>query len=132
MARKPGVDLKRGAIIALLALACIAFFAASLSRHLYEVTSPGDIAHHVALRKFYSIIAFTVVGTLLSVILPLPSLRRSVIGVALFSTLIEIAQKLHGSTESLTSNLFDIGCGAVGGFSGYFIARWILGLRPKA
>lgn len=125
-------DLTRGAAIVVLALVCVAFFAASLSRHLYEITSPGDIAHHVVLRKLYSIVAFTFVGALVSKIRRHPTLLNAVLSVAAFSALIEIAQRLHGSHESLASNFFDIGCGAVGGLFGYLIAHRTLGLRPKA
>jgi hypothetical protein len=78
-------------------------------------------------RKLYSIVAFSIVGLLAAP--AIPRRRRIAIDaliVALVSTAIEIGQKLHDrSPESLTSNLFDIGCGAVGGIVGALL--WNLG-----
>lgn len=73
---------------------------------------------HIALRKAYSVIVFALIGFLLDKALG-PSQRRTlraVIAVAIFSTLIEIAQKLRGSAEGIGENLFDVGCGALGGW----------------
>ena len=73
----------------------------------------------IVLRKTYSIGAFAIVGFFVA-----PLLRRRVrvrgdaATVAAFSTVIEIVQKATGSPEGYASNLFDIGCGAVGGVLG--------------
>ncbi len=117
--------------------------ARTLARHL-----PVAAAHHrqaqpesppsakrelfarVALRKFYSVVAFAIVGFFAA-----PLLRRStrlwadaaVVGA--LSLLIEIAQKLEGSQEGYASNLFDIGCGLVGGLLGAI--AWNVIVRPK-
>jgi hypothetical protein len=95
------------------------FFAIALSNAVYEATSPHALSWHVALRKTYSIVAFTLVGYLF---------RRAVLeygneatptalilAVALYSGAIEVAQFLHGSKEGLGWNAFDVACGAVGG-----------------
>ena len=92
---------------------------------------PHNMRHDVNavffVRKLYSIVAFSIVGLLAAP--AIPRRRRIAIDaliVALVSTAIEIGQKVHDrSPESLTSNLFDIGCGAVGGIVGALL--WNLG-----
>ena len=101
------------------ALVAAVLFAAALSDALYDLTSPPALAWHVVLRKAYSVAAFALVGYLL---------RRSltergrtavvvacVVGVALYSALIELGQALLGSHEGLAWNAFDVACGALGG-----------------
>ncbi len=74
----------------------------------------------IALRKIYSVVAFSVVGVLVA----LASRRRvrvrnAVVGVALLSVAIEVLQKVVShSSESFGSNVFDVLCGALGGFIG--------------
>jgi hypothetical protein len=74
---------------------------------------------HVLLRKAYGVAAFTLVGYLLrrglaehgrtALVVP------CVLGIALYSALIEAGQALLGSHEGLAWNAFDVGCGALGG-----------------
>ena len=92
---------------------------------------PDNMRHDVNavffVRKLYSILAFAIVGLLAAPAIP----RRRRIAtdallVALFSTAIELGQKfIDHSPEGLGSNLFDIGCGAVGGIVGALL--WNLG-----
>ena len=134
--RSRGVAL----VAAVLAVAAaIAFLALSVDRHVY---APGaravqQGAAHAAgwhgflagptfaesvyffIRKTYSIVAFAVLGLLLSPLFGRPRRSRSVaLVVAGFSAVIEVVQKVSGSDESLASNAFDVGCGFVGGFVG--------------
>ena len=78
-----------------------------------------------AIRKIYSIVAFTVVGVAMNLALPASRRRTTwtVIAVAAFSACIEVAQKLHHAREGLGSNLFDVGCGALGGWLGALIVE---------
>jgi glycopeptide antibiotics resistance protein len=79
----------------------------------------------VMLRKLYSIGAFSLLGFVVHLALPRSrreALRAALI-VAVFSALIEIAQKLHGAHEGVLSNVVDIACGALGGWLGVTIAR---------
>lgn len=95
------------------------FFAIALSDAVYELTSPSSFEWHVLLRKVYSVIAFGVVGIALGRAAPewnRPlSLVQTAFAVALFSSAIEVGQKLAGSHEGLSWNVFDAGCGALGG-----------------
>jgi hypothetical protein len=79
----------------------------------------------VLLRKFYSVVAFALLGFLVDKALPRtrrPALRAALI-VATFSAFIEVAQKLHYAREGLLSNAFDIACGALGGWLGVVAGR---------
>jgi hypothetical protein len=97
----------------------LVLYTAALSNQLYDLTSPPAFSWHVVLRKLYSIIAFALLGFTLRralgearkthVILP------CVIGVAVFSALIEVGQYLEGSQEGLGWNATDTLCGALGG-----------------
>jgi hypothetical protein len=69
-------------------------------------------------RKVYSIVAFSILGTIVAPIIPKPRVLIDGALVGAFSTLIEIGQKLTGTIESINSNLFDIGCGVLGGMLG--------------
>jgi glycopeptide antibiotics resistance protein len=83
-----------------------------------------DVAATV-LRKVYSIVAFTIVGLTVNVALT-PSRRRTlwtIVAVAAFSACIEVAQKVHHAREGLASNLFDVACGALGGYLGAMIVE---------
>ena len=87
--------------------------------HVYLLTSPPALAHHVVLRKLYSVVAFAVVSWLARVVVALLGLRQSpltpMLAGASFSGTLEISQRLGGSPENLASNLFDVACGALGG-----------------
>lgn len=109
---------------------------AALSHHIYHLTTPNGLAArvfgkdvasvhhpawlslHVALRKLYSIVAFTLVGFVVDKALPPVRRRalRSALLVGAFSLLVEIAQRLHHSHESTASQIFDVGCGLLGGW----------------
>jgi NADPH-dependent 2,4-dienoyl-CoA reductase/sulfur reductase-like enzyme len=111
----------------LAAAAAVVFFAISLDRDIY---APGawelhttaqeyDLNSFRILRKFYSVVAFAIVGFFAAARFePRTRLRGSVLVVAGFSTAIEIAQYATGTREGLHSNAFDIGCGALGGLLG--------------
>jgi hypothetical protein len=111
-------------------LACglaIVFFALALSTTVYEVTSPSALSWHVVLRKAYSIIAFSLVGYAARRAFDEHAISRSplvtVLAVAAYSALIEIAQTLEGSQEGLAWNAVDVLCGALGGLIGDAIVR---------
>jgi hypothetical protein len=85
-----------------------------------------DLNTDFLLRKLYSIVAFAIVGALAAPTFPRKArLVACTLLVAIFSTVIEIAQKLTGTNESLASNAFDVACGAAGGLIG--AALWNLG-----
>ena len=109
----------------------------SLPHRLIEhVFGEGDTQGiTIALRKLYSIAAFTLVGFVLDRALPptrRPALRAALL-VAAISALIEIAQKLHHAPEGPLSNAVDILCGALGGYLGALSppARSQLGARRR-
>ncbi|MBV8689349.1 MAG: hypothetical protein JOZ59_04505 [Candidatus Eremiobacteraeota bacterium] len=103
------------------------FFWAATAGEVYEATSPQTLIAHIWFRKLYSIIAFAIVGWIVARVLhAVPQARRAVMSAAFvgaYSALIEIAQKIHGSTESWRWNLFDIGCGVLGGLVGALVYR---------
>jgi hypothetical protein len=91
---------------------------AHVRRHV-PVRLRHDVNVDFLLRKVYSIVAFAIVGFLAAPTFPRKArLVACTLLVAIFSTVIEIAQKLTGTSESLLSNLFDVGCGALGGLIG--------------
>lgn len=93
----------------------------------------GALAVRVLLRKFYSIVAFTLIGFIVDKALPhtrRPALRAALI-VAAFSAVIEVAQKLHHAPEGPLSNAIDIGCGALGGWLAVTIARALARRRSR-
>jgi hypothetical protein len=129
--------------LALAGAALVGFLWAATNLSVYNHTSPGGIAErifgedaariphegwpslHVILRKAYSIVAFTIVGFVLDKALP-PTRRRALraaLLVAAFSAVIEVGQKLHHAPEGFRSNLFDIGCGAFGGWLSIALQR---------
>jgi len=127
---------RRNARIVLAIVVLAALLAAAVSKHVYRTSEPyrlvtaifgeGDTDFEaVVLRKLYSLIAFTVAGIVVD--LALPRARRPVlrgtIAIAAFSACIEIAQRLHHVHEGIASNLFDVGCGAVGGAIGAAIVE---------
>jgi surface polysaccharide O-acyltransferase-like enzyme len=117
--------MKRWTLVAAIVVAL--FFALALSDAVYEATSPSYLSWHVALRKTYSIIAFTIVGVALGRAAlewkrPL-SLAQTAFAVALFSAAIEIGQFAMGSHEGPAWNVFDTGCGALGGALAWLVHR---------
>jgi hypothetical protein len=134
MARQPFVLL----CLLLAVAAAVVFFAISTDHSVYAPgahhldwpfldhlrdTSPRRYAHELNIfylvRKAYSIVAFSILGLLVAPTIPKPNrIRIDGIVVGVFSTVIEIGQKLTGTIESIYSNLFDIGCGVLGGILG--------------
>lgn len=104
---------------------------AARSHFIYDVTLPDELAGsglQIALRKAYSLAAFAIVGALADRALPAtrrPALRAALL-VAVFSGVIEVGQKLHGSTEGRLSNLLDVLYGAAGGWLGVTLVRSLL------
>ncbi len=97
----------------------VAFFALATSREVYLTTSPIGLTWHVALRKAYSIVAFAIVGYAFRRALETSGKRNvalaCVVGIALYSAAIEVAQWFHGSNEGFGWNAIDTLCGALGG-----------------
>ncbi|MBV8362992.1 MAG: hypothetical protein JO193_00345 [Candidatus Eremiobacteraeota bacterium] len=104
----------------------VAFSWAATDREVYETTSPHGLIAHVWLRKAYSIVAFAIVGAIVERWLPRINVVARVLCsaavVGAYSALIEVAQKLLGSTESWRWNIFDIACGILGGCAGALAA----------
>ena len=98
-----------------------------MSGDVYDITSPPEIAWHVWLRKIYSIGAFALVGGCYAFARRRVTLMDAALLVALYSGLIEIGQWFVGD-EPLGWNLFDVGCGFVGGALGALVFnRWRAG-----
>jgi VanZ family protein len=78
----------------------------------------------VLLRKFYSIVAFGLIGFVLDEALPRIRRRavRAALIVAAFSAVIEVAQKFRGAREGPLSEAIDIACGALGAWLAVTIA----------
>jgi len=101
-------------------------YVTGVSNEVYILASPQSLAFHTALRKAESIVAFSVFAATLAWWLwpkPLHSTRNRrglgfvlVVTTAAFSALIEVGQRVSGSTESYAESLFDVGCGALGGY----------------
>jgi hypothetical protein len=101
------------------------FFGLATNDVVYEVTSPTQFSWHLIARKAYSIVAFALVGfTADRAFWPSarPALRGALV-VAIYSTVIEVAQAWHGSHEGVRWNIIDVLCGAVGGWLGVTIGR---------
>jgi hypothetical protein len=116
--------------VLLAAGAAIGFFALALSDVVYDVTSPGSGATHVVVRKLYSLVCFGLLGYFFSrVVARAPALAsslRAAVVVALYSTAVEIGQRVTGSHESLKWNAVDAALGFIGGAIGGALAsvRW--------
>jgi hypothetical protein len=93
------------------------FFAIALRGDVYDATSPPDLPGHIVLRKFYSIVAFAIVGAAYSYARRGVTRADGAFAIAIYSGLIEIGQRFD-SDELLRWNLFDVACGAVGGALG--------------
>lgn len=122
-----------------------ALFVAATSRHFYHVTLPplllerlfGDTANdglfsaRTAVRKFYSLIAFALMGFVVTRALP-PARRpllRAALVVAAFSFCIEVAQTLRHAREGLGVHAFDVACGGIGGWLGAALDRAVTARR---
>jgi hypothetical protein len=114
------VHRRRWVIFSLIA---IVFFLVALNGDIYNLTSPPTWSWHVVLRKFYSIVAFTLVGGSF-VWASGASLRTSAIVVAVYSGAIEAAQHILFGHEPLYWNVIDVICGAIGGVIGALIP-WV-------
>jgi hypothetical protein len=100
-------------------IAATILFVVALSNTVYDATSPSWLSWHVLLRKFYSVIAFAVVGYFLRGALKEhdrpDAIGTCVLGVTAYSAAIEIGQAAVGSHEGLLWNVVDVACGALGG-----------------
>ncbi len=79
-----------------------------------------DLSIKHVVRKIYSVVAFGIVGFLAAPFVPKEQrVAGCTVLLAVYSLVIEILQKfvVH-SPEGILSNLFDIGCGALGGWLG--------------
>ncbi len=88
---------------------------------------------YVILRKFYSIVAFTVVGLFSAPLLARRvRIRADAAIVAGFSAIIEVGQKFSiAPYESLAWETFDVACGAVGGVLGALLWNALSDLRSR-
>jgi len=137
--------------IVLATLVAVVFFIVALNADVYEGTSPAHLASrlfgdegarigrpfgislHIVLRKFYSVVAFAIVGWTAQRALPTssrPVLRMTLL-VGLYSAAIEYGQWRAGSTEGLGWNAFDVACGALGGYLAIAVDRIIARLRAR-
>jgi len=81
---------------------------------------------HVALRKLYSVVAFALVAFCAQKAAAQRrfAVARNVVLLALYSAAIEVGQYASGVREGIASNLFDVACGAVGGWIGALVALY--------
>lgn len=105
-------------------------FAAALSGDVYDATSPPEFVWHVGLRKLYSIVAFTLVGACYAFARRRVRIVDAALAIALYSGLIEIGQWFTGD-EPLRWNLFDVGCGFIGGALGALVFNRLRAGRAK-
>ncbi len=132
------------AVWRLAALGCAGgFFWLATRVDVYAATSPSALSHtlfgsyapdlphpwflslHIWLRKFYSIVAFAIVGlTADKALAPTarPRLRAAIL-VALYSAGIEVMQGLVDPYEPWYERFLDIACGAGGGWLGVSLAN---------
>ena len=127
VSRRVGSWLRSPAWVIVAILLVAGFLWAATAREVYQATSPRSLVAHVWFRKAYSLIAFAIVGWIAAHALRrvryFPRVWLSAGLVGTYSALIEVAQKLHGSTESWRWNLFDIACGLIGGLIGALAYR---------
>lgn len=94
---------------------------------MYEATSPSGLSFHVVLRKFYSIVAFAVVGFCFAKARKIDGASTSLAAVGAlvgaYSLAIEITQFFLGPPEGLGWNVADIAMGVVGGILGAVAVR---------
>jgi hypothetical protein len=129
MARLRGVAGWRTAA----AIAAIALYVVAVSNTAYELTSPLSLPHHVAFRKVYAVLAFTVVGFLFdrSEIPKVSGFFGMALLVGLYSYAIEIGQiVIDQSTETVFQHGFDVASGVLGGALGSSLARVVVLRSP--
>ncbi len=118
---------KIGMLVIALAIVALVFFAA-LSSDLQALTTSRTVAHPVIARKILSIGAFALAGFAASLLLRRRNLiLKAAFAIALLSAVIEIAQRMLGSDETLRWNLIDIACGGIGGAVGSTIYLFVTG-----
>ena len=109
----------------------------AISNAIYEATSPDWLTWHVLLRKSYSVVAFGLIGFLLSRTIGAlgrawGTLRLSAT-VGAYSALIELCQRLvSGARESIEQQLFDVAMGLAGGALGAMLAARMELRAPEA
>jgi len=131
MHRMPIKRLARIRIAAAVIATLAVILFASLNDDVYQATSPSWIPHHVIVRKLLSIVAFSIGGYVAAVVFGRRRpILRATMAIALLSALIEVLQRIDGSTETLLWNAFDVLCGAIGGFIGGVVASWTAIRRP--
>jgi len=100
-------------------VAATVFFIAALNNDVYNATTPPHLVWHVVLRKFYSVVAFTLLAYLISRAIAergaKPTPFKLLASIAAYSATIEVAQYLRGTREGLGWNAVDIACGALAG-----------------
>lgn len=109
------------------AVLIVLFLGIALSRRIYPLTIGWLPGEETWPRKALSIVAFTIVAYVADRALGrtrrrLP--RALAIGAA-FSALIEVAQRLHHSHESVRSSGIDVACGALGGWLAVLVRRYL-------
>jgi len=100
----------------------LVLFTLAVSAEVYDLTSPAFLPWHVALRKGYSVVAFSVLGYAVRRAFAEHRMRRAplltIVGLTAFSAMIELAQAAGGVREGLAWNALDVACGALGGSVG--------------
>ena len=118
------------------AIVAVILFILANNDAVYNATSPAWLDIHVLLRKLYSVIAFTVLGTLAARAAQTSGMRASPLTVgwwlAFFSLAIEIAQARTPPPEGLGWNTVDVACGWLGGWLGGLITLRLLKRRAIA
>ena len=106
-----------------------------LRRELHFLGSTFKLSFHVVLRKLYSIVAFGLIALLLQRATGWRGRRVwwTVGLLSLFSAAIEVAQlSTTDGQEGLGWNLFDVACGAVGGWLGAWSDARLSGVRERS
>ena len=107
----------------------LALYVAALSSDFYKLTSPPTFTWHVALRKTYSIAAFTIVGILYVKMLDefgrKATIVHTILAIGMYSAAIEVGQALVGSHEGRLWNTLDVLCGAIGGAFAWYAGRYV-------
>ncbi len=117
------------------AACAIALYAISVSNLAYELTTPVQMPHHVALRKIYAILAFALLGFALerSNFRPLRGVATAGIALAAYSYAIEIGQiVIDHSYETFAQHGFDVASGLAGGELGAFVALLVTAPARRA
>ncbi len=103
----------------------LGLFIIALSDEVYNLTTPPG-PFRILVRKSYSVVAFALVGYLLSRALDASGRPASALTVAgavgIYSLAIEIGQDIGGSQEGLIFNAIDVVCGLIGGYLGRVVS----------